>query len=227
MLLRLDEEFEVKKLLVLWLAVCIHSIGFGQGVVDSTRFVSKPDSSAGAKNDGWLSLHSDPEGAEVYDGSKLIGVTPIDSVSVREGNHVLRLFYPTARFWNPVSAIDTVAVIPRQRTTRMVRFGVVAGHGIFKSNTETSEWDPNAVFASRNSTSTREWIRYAAGATMIVSGAISAYLKTNSDNDFNAYVANRDPNLLSRVRRLDTWAGVSLFISEISFGVLTYLLLSE
>jgi hypothetical protein len=217
----------VKILLVSWVAVCIHSIGFGQGVVDSTRFVSKPDTSAGAKDAGWLSVLSDPEGAEVYDGSKLLGVTPIDSVSIRDGNHVLRLFYPSVRFWNPVSAIDTIIVIPRQRVTSAVHFGVEAGHGIFRGRTETSEWDPNAIFASQNSKSIRECIGYAAGATMIVSGALSAYLKTNSDNDFNVYIVHRDPNLLSRVRRLDRWAGVSLFISEISFGVLTYLFLSE
>jgi hypothetical protein len=217
----------VKKFFVILLAVSVDSFAHGQGLADSARLDSKSDSSAIAGENGWLSVHSDPEGAEVYDGSTLIGVTPIDSLSTGAGAHVLRLFYPNARFWNSVSVIDTLTLVPFQMKTRLVQFGVVAGHGIFRRTLESAEEDPNVFFASSGSENNKASIGYAAGVTMILSGAFSAYLKTNSDNDFDAYIASRDPNLLSRVHRLDTWAGVSLFISEISFGVLTYILLSE
>jgi hypothetical protein len=209
------------------MVLCIYSLGVGQKVGDSTSSAAKRDTSHGSTKDGWLSVHSVPSGAEVYDGSRLIGVTPIDSLSAQVGIHVLRLFYPNVQFWNPVSSVDSFAVQSSRKNILLVRFDTAAGNGIRSGGTSLLENNPSVFLSSWTGGNSKAWVAYTAGATMILSGALSAFLKTNSDNDFEAYVANPDPNLLSRVHRLDTWAGISLFISEISFGVLTYLLLTE
>jgi hypothetical protein len=217
----------LKTLLVIVMIVCCASLGSGQRVGDSTKSDTTPDSSDRGIKVGWLTVHSLPEGAEVFDGAKRIGVTPIDSLSVQEGIHVLRLFYPNVRFWNPVLAVDTVIIGSSKENVSRVLLESPAMNASRGVSNQTAEFDPNAFSGSFASENSKEWIAYTAGATMVLSGALSAYLKTNSDNDFAAYVANPDPNVLSRVHRLDTWAGVSLFVSEISFGVLTYLLLTE
>ena len=217
----------MNKVILLLLAVSVFAVGYGQTKADTVKFVSKTDSGSPSKHGGWISVRSSPEGAEVYDGSLFLGVTPVDSVPAGEGPHVLRLFYPSALFWNSVLSVDTIAVITSQEKNCLVEFGVSAGPRVPRHEGESHNRNPNLFIASSHIEDTNVWEAYASGATMILAGALSAYLKTSSDNYFDTYAANRDPNLLSKVQRLDRWAGVSLFISEISFGVLTYLLLSE
>lgn len=217
----------MNKVILLLLAVSVFAVGYGQTKADTVRFVSKTDSGSLSEHGGWISVRSNPEGAEVYDGSMFLGATPVDSVSAREGTHVLRLFYPSVRFWNSASSVDTIAVVTSQEKTCLVQFGVSARPRLLKREGESQDRNPSLFIASSHNRENRVWAGYAAGATMILAGTLSAYLKTNSDNYFDTYVANRDPILLSKVQRLDRWAGVSLFISEISFGILTYLLLSE
>ncbi|MBI3788198.1 MAG: PEGA domain-containing protein [Ignavibacteriales bacterium] len=71
------------------------------------------------------------------------------------------------------------------------------------------------------------WMTYTSGATMIVSGVLSAYFKDKANHDFDSYSQSNDPALLSSTQRLDRWAAISLVISQISFAVLAYFLLSE
>lgn len=216
-----------RKLKILLLVICIHSHGYAQSRADTANAVRKNDSATVQQDCGWLSVRSNPVGAEVYDGSTFLGVTPLDSVTARVGMHTLRLFYPSARFWNSLSATDTVSVSYVKAMSKLVQLGTLVGHTILGRQSESTETNPRLFLASLDREDAKAWSEYAAGATMILSGTLSAYLKTNSDNYFDSYVANRDPNLLSKVRRLDQWAGVSLIISELSFGVLTYLLLSD
>lgn len=209
------------------LAVGIQGTGYGQEPADTAGVPSKADSVASASDRGWISVRSDPAGAEVYDGSLLIGVTPIDSVPARTGIHVLRSFYPSARVWNSASTIDTITVLPARAETCLAQFGGSGGQLLLRRYVQSTEKNPNLFLATSDRDDEKTWIAYAVGGTMIISGALSAYLKTSSDTFFNSYLDNRDPNHLARVRRLDRWAGISLFVSELSFGVLTYLLFSE
>jgi len=199
------------------------SRGYAQEKPDSTLL----DSGTPVRRSAWLTVRSNPEGAEVYDDSTFLGVTPLDSVVTTSGIHVLRSFYPSARFWDCVSACDTVNVASFQTQSCIVQFGGAPTNGMFRYEAQESEQSPILFVVPSNTDRTKSWMGYAAGSTMIISGALSAYFKTSSDNTFDSYVVNRDPTLLSKVRRLDAWAGVSLIITEVSFGVLTYLLLSE
>jgi len=68
---------------------------------------------------------------------------------------------------------------------------------------------------------------YASGATMIVSGVASAIMKERANRNFDAYQQSNNPADLSATRRLDRGAAAALIISQISFAVLAYFLLSE
>jgi len=74
---------------------------------------------------------------------------------------------------------------------------------------------------------TDHWPTYVSGLAMIVSGVTSAYLKDQANKEFDRYRVSKNPASLSTTNRLDREAAISLVISQISFVVLSYLLLSE
>jgi hypothetical protein len=205
----------------------VFSTVWGQSLTDSPHLSQRADSVSATNKPGWISVQTKPEGAEVYEGTSFIGKTPIDRVPCVQGEHVLTVFYPSARAWNPVSRMDTIAVPASEAKSLAVDFGVTSEYGILKQQVQSSENNPDLFLEGAKDENSHLWMGYVSGATMVLSGALSAYLKTHADKDFNQYVATRDPNLLDSTRRLDKWAGVSLIVSEISFGFLTYLLVSQ
>lgn len=86
---------------------------------------------------------------------------------------------------------------------------------------------PGDWLVTNESAPTDHWLTYASGATMIVSGVASAYLKDRANRHFDAFSLTNNPADLSRTRTLDRQAATTFIISEISFAVLTYLLLSD
>ena len=216
----------VRTILVL-LILCVQSDVLAQSASDNSSMTPKPDSIGPSTRTGWVTIESVPAGAEVFDDTSFLGVTPLKKISAREGVHVFKLFYPGVRVWNAQAARDSVVVRAGEEETCNVSFEVQTSKGMFKSEAMSRLPSHNVFTMPTENGELRLRVGYIAGGTMVLTGALSAYLKTNSDNKFNAYVASRDPNLLNRVHQLDTWAGVSLFVSEISFGVLTYLLLSD
>jgi hypothetical protein len=68
---------------------------------------------------------------------------------------------------------------------------------------------------------------YASAATMIVSGVASAIMKDRANRNFDAYLQSNNPADLSSTRSLDRGAAAALIVSQISFAVLAYFLLSE
>lgn len=221
------KDVSLMKPKVFALVVCLQFVAYGQRAADTAWTSARADSSARMGHDGWIAITSNPAGAEVFEDSLYLGITPIDKTMTGEGLHVLKLFYPTVRSWNAQVAIDSVRVHPSGQSNCFVNFGTRSSNGMFKNEIQSHELDQNVFSNSSENNASRHQVGYIAGGTMILSGALSAYLKTNSDNKFSRYVANRDPNLLNKVHELDSWAGASLFITEVSFGVLIYLLLSD
>lgn len=74
---------------------------------------------------------------------------------------------------------------------------------------------------------TDHWPTYVSGLTMILSGVTSAYFKDQANKEFERYLVSKNPASLSTTNRLDRQAAISLVISQISFLVLSYLILSE
>jgi len=189
--------------------------------------VSKADTAVAKGDSGWVSLRSNPPGAEVYRDTTFLGRTPLIRLQTDAGNRVFRLFYPEAGCWSAAAQIDTVSVRPGVETTSLVDLDIPAGIGPRRQYVPATETNPDLFLATPHQTNSKLWMSYAAGATMVVSGVLSAYLKTKSDKDFDSYVATGDPNLLDSTHRLDRLAGVSLFVTELSLGALIYLLLSD
>ncbi len=200
---------------------------FGQTASDST---SRDTLAAMPRlNDqyGLLSVKSRPEGAEVFADTLYLGRTPLEKINVPAGRHTLRLFYPGARLWDALVAIDSVYIVPSREKAVSLNLDSTRAAGIGSNAFVTRPDLPQTIPLFTQSHENRFRMEYVAGGAMILSGALSAYLKTTSDNKFNTYIQNRDPALLDQVHRLDTWAGVSLVVTEISFAVLTYLFLSN
>ncbi len=70
-------------------------------------------------------------------------------------------------------------------------------------------------------------LTYASGAAMIVSGVASAIMKDRANRNFDSYLLSNNPAELSATRRYDKGAAAALIVSQISFAVLAYFLLSE
>jgi hypothetical protein len=158
-----------------------------------------------------LRVQSVPEGGNVmYQGNDL-GVTPLyltSPVQLR-GELVIQKegFVPQSL---PISGNENVTLAARLQSENGK-----AGLRFPEVLSESKAIGPN------------HWLTYASVSTMIVSGVVSAYLKDQANRKFDRYVATRDPALLSSTRRLDREAAASLIVTQLSFALLTYLLLSE
>lgn len=70
-------------------------------------------------------MHSSTEGIKVYSDTLLLGVTPIDSVQMQEGTHVIAFIHPEARNWQYSSMVETLVVHPAEHLARTVNFPFV------------------------------------------------------------------------------------------------------
>lgn len=68
---------------------------------------------------------------------------------------------------------------------------------------------------------------YVSGAGTILSGIAAALLKHEADDRQAQYLSTGDPGILAERNRLDNWSAVALVLTQISFGLFTYFLLSE
>lgn len=156
-------------------------------------------------------IQSDPSDGIVRYKGRTLGSTPLygrlssplagDLMIEREGFDSLRV---------PIAEINKGFIRVKLRSRNGIE-GSVPGDGL----------------AMNEIAATDHWLTYASGATMIVSGVASAYLKDRANRHFDAYSLTSNPADLSRTRTLDRQATATLIISEISFAILTYLLLSE
>ncbi|MDI6766256.1 MAG: PEGA domain-containing protein [Bacteroidota bacterium] len=68
---------------------------------------------------------------------------------------------------------------------------------------------------------------YITTSTTILSGVTAAYFKIKADRYYRNYLQTNENDKLTQVRQLDTAAGISLFVCEISIFTLSYLLLTH
>jgi len=209
------------------MSAALVSTGMSQVGGDSSRSKTLGDSLSTPRDEGRLSIHSNPQGAEVYEGSRFVGMTPIERLPVTGGTHVFTLFYPSPHSWDAVWKSDTMAVTRDQETRSVVDFGVSTKSILMPQRIPMKITDPGLFLADAKNENGNRWLKFAAGGTMIISGVASAYFKDHSNKDFDSYVATGDPGLLSSTHRFDRLAGITLGISQLSFGLLAYLLLSE
>ena len=72
-----------------------------------------------------LNVHSNISGVKIYLDTMFLGVTPLDSVSVEGGTHIMKSIHPDSRSWLQSSIVETVVVQAGEHLNRMARFPVV------------------------------------------------------------------------------------------------------
>jgi hypothetical protein len=189
--------------------------------------VVNSDSTNLGRSFGRVSISSIPLGAEVFDGSQKIGTTPIGNALLVEGLHHLRFYYPSSVSWNSVCKVESLMVLRGTHGQVEANVGNDSPIPFMKAETTAAETNTDLPLNTSAATNTKTWIGYAAGATMILSGMLSAYLKDQANAEFQTYLQTNDPASLSTTHSLDRQAGATLVVSEISLGVLIYLLLSD
>ena len=68
---------------------------------------------------------------------------------------------------------------------------------------------------------------YISGAATVLSGVAAAYFKVKADDRYQQYASTGNAHFLSQTHRLDTAAGISIALTQISLGLFTYLILSQ
>jgi hypothetical protein len=158
-----------------------------------------------------LSIHTDPPGGAVLLDGKVVGMTPLYTRNASSLAGVWVIHKP---------GYDSLRIPP----------GAI-GQGYMTLHLEpVSGLRPGPLLGDLRGplpVATDRWPTYLSGAAMIVSGVASAYLKDQANREFDRYLLSKDPASLSSTRRLDRGAAITLAISQISFVVLSYLLLGE
>jgi hypothetical protein len=158
-----------------------------------------------------LNVQTDPPGSTVLHAGKVIGVTPlyVRGASAIAGELVIQK-----------SGYDSLIVPISEIKEGFLRLQLrsISGPGAAL---------PLADLRGPDLVATDRWPTYVSGLSMIVSGVTSAYLKDRANKEFDRYLVSKDPAGLSRTNRLDRGAAISLVVSQLSFVVLSYLLLSE
>jgi hypothetical protein len=156
-----------------------------------------------------LRVQSEPTGSTVLVGGTIAGTTPLYLQSpelLRENLSIIKLGY------------DTLVVPVGDQS---------AGYLFAKLNPKAGFPRGTITGVAPAAPTSDQWLTYASGATMIGSGVLSAYLKDRANREFDRYMITKDPGSLSLTRRLDKGAAASLVVSQISFVILAYILLSE
>jgi len=73
----------------------------------------------------------------------------------------------------------------------------------------------------------RQWMTIGSAAGMVVSGVTAAYFKDRANSQFEQYSSTNDPSFLSSTHRYDRLSLISLIITQATFALLIYSLLSD
>jgi hypothetical protein len=157
-----------------------------------------------------LTIQTEPPNGNVLYGGKNLGVTPLYfSVEPFSSGHLTI----------QKSGFDSVVVPFNDIKEGFLRLQLRPSVG---SNAGSS-----GDLRGMDLVATDHWPTYVSGLSMIVTGVTSAYLKDQANREFSRYLVSKDPAGLAATNKLDRGAAISLVISQISFVVLSYFLLTE
>ncbi len=187
---------------------------------------------AHAQEKGRLSVRSDSSIVTVYLDTTLIGRTPVDSVTIDEGKHILHFVQSNTLNWYQSPVVETVMVAPGEHIKRNVLFSsfgymphVIPSPWQSVSLNDSLSRIPTTALEGKVVPSTVPLYLTTAGA--IVCGSLAAYFKLQADKEYDDYQYTGDQESLKRVKRNDTISGIALVACEINLVALTYLLLSR
>ncbi len=72
-----------------------------------------------------LTVHSNVSGVKVISDSTLLGISPVDSLTIPSGTHVFRYIHPDIHNWLLPAKIETILVHPSEHIVRSVDFPAV------------------------------------------------------------------------------------------------------
>ena len=152
-------------------------------------------------------ITSEPYDALIYAGDSLLGRTP-SMLYLDPSVHVLRFEKAGYADRNVPITADSQSI------------HVILAPGADQPGTVGNE----ALEISRHRT---DLPLYVSTGVAVSAGVVAAYCKIKADNYYSDYRNTGDDLHLADVHRLDNISGISLVISEISMGVLSYLLLTR
>lgn len=154
-----------------------------------------------------MQISSEPAGADIVAGDSLIGVTPLFIEHV-PGGATLRLSKEgyTAATIVPGMVSDQFHVV-------LIPDGTDPGSAMTAPALAAGESSMSSIYITT--------------AATVVAGVSAAYFKIKADGYYSDYLRSGDQSAVDNVRRYDVAAGISLAVSQIGMGVLTYLLLSR
>ncbi|MBI4417277.1 MAG: PEGA domain-containing protein [Ignavibacteriales bacterium] len=155
-----------------------------------------------------FNVHTMPSGATVYYQDRILGTTPLyhrSSESLRSALRIRKEGYEDL-------LVEPAASGKIWRLKSPDHSGLPEADLMVESSVERG--------GTRLAT-------YIAAGSMVVSGVAAAYFKQQADYRFNLYASTRSDRHLNATRRYDSYSGVALVFTEVSFAVLAYLLLSE
>ena len=72
-----------------------------------------------------ITIRSNIPGVTVFSDSAYLGTTPIDSVQLKAGTHILKFLHPETRNWLHPAIIETVLLAPLEHLYRTIEFPVL------------------------------------------------------------------------------------------------------
>ncbi|MBI4429581.1 MAG: PEGA domain-containing protein [Ignavibacteriales bacterium] len=180
--------------------------------VDSVVVVEGFETTIDWEMESMVNLNSFPSGSFVYREGRILGVTPF---LFKSSQGVSGMVVVQKEGFEPAN-ITLVGSGYLARTVRLNRLD------------DREEWNFSDVLAAdANGEKENQWLNYAAGSVMILSGVLAAHYKDIANREFDNYERTRNLESLNSVRRFDKLSAISFTFTQLSFGVLAYKLLLE
>lgn len=177
-----------------------------------------------------LTVITDAESAYVRAGDSLTARSPARFLLPAPAVYAVVVHAAPLERWDAPTARETVSLLPGADDTLRFRLGEpsLALRGPSPRSAEALGLPGAVVPPGELLESERTRLRlYITGGAIVAAGAVSAAAKIAADNAFEEYRRTGDAGRLSRTRSLDRTAAVSLAVTQISFALFTYFLLSD
>lgn len=179
---------------------------------------------ASAQDRHTFRINSLPAGADVYVGSGYVGRTPLEYTAGHEDTLFVSLFYPSVSAWNAQVITDTLVSGMGSDISAVFKPSVSIQRDV--SNGKNADI-PKTQLLSEPKNGAMLWYSAGAGTAMLVSGGLAAYWKHQADRAYETYAQTGDRSYYDKTYTLDKRSTAALIATQISFGVLVYLLLNE
>lgn len=172
---------------------------------------------------GWVRITTTPSGIPVYVDGLLVGQSPVDSLGLPAGRHLVQIQRHGPFRWTAASVSDTIDVRSREWTAHDVVMPIQeeesAGAVVFDRTHVLSGPGDLGLKSER-------WTLTAGGA-MIVSGVLAAVFRDRANVAAANYVRTGDPEALADVRTYDRLAGASMVAVQLSLGAFVLFLTTQ